>query len=109
MRKKHSLTWLIRVFLIAVTVVTIYPLIWNVYSAFKTSTEFLLNPFSLPQGLAWDNFARAWEKSNIGGNLLSSLPAPSPPPTASRASAFGAAAPCAISIWPPSSSARPTS
>lgn len=73
MRKKHSLTWLIRVFLIAVTVVTIYPLIWNVYSAFKTSTEFLLNPFSLPQGLAWDNFARAWEKSNIGGNLLNSV------------------------------------
>lgn len=65
--------WIIRIFLIAVTVVMLYPLIWNVYSSFKTNTEFLTNPFTLPSGLEWDNYVRAFVKSNIGGNLLNSL------------------------------------
>lgn len=73
-RKRTSLGgWITRIFLIAVTIVTLYPLIWNIYSSFKTNTEFLTNPFALPSGLAWDNYVRAFEKSNILSNLGNSV------------------------------------
>jgi len=75
MQKVSNITsqWLIRLFLIIVTVITIYPVIWNLYSAFKTSAEFLNNPFSLPSGFAWDNFIRASEKINIAASFVNSL------------------------------------
>ena len=43
------------------------------FSSFKTNTEFLANPFALPSGLEWGNYARALEKSNLLGNLGNSV------------------------------------
>ena len=60
-------------FLIAVAVVFLYPLFWNVYSSFKTNVEFLGDPFALPSSVQWSNYARALEKTNIGGNFKNSL------------------------------------
>ena len=68
-----SSRWIVRLFLIFVAIITVYPVIWNIYSAFKTNAEFLGNPFSLPSGLEWDNFARASEKVDIAGSFLNSL------------------------------------
>ena len=65
--------WLTRLFLLLVTVVMLYPLVWNIYSSFKTKTEFLANPFTLPAGLEWSNYARALEKSNLLDNLGNSV------------------------------------
>ena len=48
--------WVTRLFLILVAIIMLYPLAWNVVSSFKTSTEFLTDPFAWPQGLAWDNY-----------------------------------------------------
>ena len=62
-----------RIFMILVTVIMIYPLLWNVYSSFKTNNEFLTNAFSLPKSLAWDNYARAIEKSNLLSNVGNSV------------------------------------
>ena len=74
LRARHITSqWIVRLFLIVVTVITIYPVLWNLYSAFKTSAEFLLNPFSLPSGFAWDNFIRASEKVNIAASFVNSL------------------------------------
>lgn len=72
-RRGSVLKWVARVFLLLVTAFMMYPIVWNIYSSFKTNTEFLSNPFSLPQGFAVDNYVRAFTKSNIGGNLLNSL------------------------------------
>lgn len=47
--------WVTRLFLILVAIIMLYPLAWNVVSSFKTSTEFLTDPFAWPQGLAWDD------------------------------------------------------
>ena len=63
----------VRLFLLLVTLLTLYPLIWNVYSSFKTNTEFLSNPFTLPAGLEWSNYARALEKSNLLSNVGNSV------------------------------------
>ena len=77
--KRHFLptglgaTWAMRGFLLVVLLFTLFPLVWNLYSSFKTNAEFLTNPFSLPAGLAWDNYARAFEKSNLLSNLGNSV------------------------------------
>jgi N-acetylglucosamine transport system permease protein len=65
--------WLARAALICVTVVALYPVAWNAYSSFKTNTEFLGNPFALPSGLEWGNYARAFEKSHLAGNFSNSI------------------------------------
>lgn len=65
--------WLLRLFMIAVTVVMLFPIVWNVYSSFKTNTEFLTNAFSLPGGLEWDNYARALAESNLPANFMNSI------------------------------------
>ena len=72
-RQKNVVNGLLRLFLIAVTVVLLYPLFWNIYSSFKTSTEFLGDPFALPASLQWDTYIRAMEKTNIGSNFKNSL------------------------------------
>ena len=64
---------LIRIFLIGTALVMLYPLIWNLYSSFKTNTEFLSDAFALPSGLAWDNYQRALVKSHLTENLLNSV------------------------------------
>ncbi|MCL1820510.1 MAG: carbohydrate ABC transporter permease [Oscillospiraceae bacterium] len=68
--------WTARVFLLIVTVITLFPIIWNFYSSFKTNREFidfLGNPLSLPRSLQFENYARAWTSANIGDNFLNSV------------------------------------
>ena len=64
---------LLRLTLIGITAVMLYPVIWNIYSSFKTSTEFLGDPFALPASLQWDNYLRALQKTNIPDNFKNSL------------------------------------
>ena len=64
---------LLRLTLVGITAVMLYPVIWNIYSSFKTSTEFLGDPFSLPASLQWDNYLRALQKTNIPDNFKNSL------------------------------------
>ena len=64
---------ILRIFLILITIVVVYPFVWSIFSSFKTNEEFLASPFSLPSGFYLDNFVRAFQKSNIAGNFLSSI------------------------------------
>jgi len=44
-----------------------YPIVWMVLSAFKTSSEFAVNPsYALPQGLYYQNFVDAWTTGKMG-------------------------------------------
>lgn len=63
--QKVIVKWLTRLFLILVSVIMLYPFIWNIVTSFKTNTEFLTDPFAWPQGMAWDNYARALVKSKM--------------------------------------------
>ncbi len=65
--------WLVRLFLWVVTVVLLYPIVWNVLSSLKTNEEFLFNQVSLPTGFAWDNYARAFTKANMGAYFFNSV------------------------------------
>lgn len=65
--------WLLRIIMILISIIMLYPLIWNLYSAFKTNTEFLTDAFAPPSSLQWSNFARAIEQSNLLNNVGNSV------------------------------------
>lgn len=55
------------------TILVIFPLVWLVYSSFKSNKELYASVWGLPSQLAWDNFTRAWEKGQLGWGLFNSL------------------------------------
>lgn len=64
---------LINLFLGLWALVVIFPMVWLVYTSFKTDQEIFFNPWSLPTSLQWDNFVRAWVSAHIGDYFLNSL------------------------------------
>ncbi len=71
--KQRTFNGLARALMIFFTLIVLYPVFWNVISSFKTSTEFLEDPFALPANLEWDNYARAISKSNLLLNFKNTL------------------------------------
>ena len=51
----------------------LYPLFWNLMSAFKTNAEYLTDPYALPAALNLDNFVAAWQKANIAAYFGNSI------------------------------------
>ena len=66
-------TNLIRLLLIFIALFMVIPQLWSFVSSVKSNTEYMLNAFALPKELHFDNYVRAWEKSNIGIGTLNSL------------------------------------
>ena len=66
-------TWCIRILMILFTVIFLYPLFWNLMSAFKTNAEYLTDPYALPAALNLDNFVAAWQKANIAAYFGNSI------------------------------------
>ena len=61
------------VVLIMWTLAVVLPLLWTVYSSFKTSREILTSPFSMPSEWNLDNFITAWTEAGIGRYFLNTL------------------------------------
>ncbi len=59
--------------MIAWSVIVIFPMLWMVYSSFKTDQELFFSPWAVPTELQWDNFERAWTKAHVGEYLLNTL------------------------------------
>lgn len=55
------------------TIVVVYPLVWTVYSSFKTTEEFYASPFALPQGLSMDNYVNALARSRMAEYFVNSV------------------------------------
>jgi N-acetylglucosamine transport system permease protein len=53
--------------------IVIFPMIWLIYSSFKTDQEIFFEPWALPQSLHWANFQRAWIEVHIGQYFINSL------------------------------------
>lgn len=71
--------------LLAVLVITIYPLLWMIFGSLKSDAEFYTNIWSIPKNPIWENYLWAWVRGNLhvkfinsilitGGTLLLSLP-----------------------------------
>lgn len=70
---KSIKTWCLRLLLVFFTILFLYPLFWNLMSAFKTNKEYLTDPYALPTALNLDNFINAWEKANIAAYFGNSI------------------------------------
>lgn len=64
---------LLRCILIATSILVILPITWVFYTSFKTSREFLSNPWMLPSTFHWDNYINAINKANMGSYFLNSI------------------------------------
>ena len=51
----------------------ILPMIWLVYSSFKTDQEIFFQPWAPPQALQWNNFERAWVTVHVGQYFIHSM------------------------------------
>lgn len=64
---------LVRVLLVLASLSVVLPLVWNVLTSFKSNTEIMGNPWTLPQSLHIDNYVRAFTKANMGAYALNSV------------------------------------
>lgn len=53
--------------------IVIFPMIWLVYTSFKTDREIFFSPWALPAVLQWDNFRRGWFDARIGEFFVNSF------------------------------------
>lgn len=65
--------FLLRLVLILILITMVVPLLWNIINSFKTNTEYMTNPYALPESIQWDNYSRALEGSNLLGTILNSV------------------------------------
>ncbi len=63
----------VNVFLVIWALIVIFPMVWLLYSSFKTDQEIFFDPWSLPAVPQWDNFVRAWQDAHIGDYFLNSF------------------------------------
>lgn len=49
------------------------PVAWVFMASFKQNVEFYGNPWTLPQGLYWQNFVDAWTTAKMGEYMLTSV------------------------------------
>lgn len=71
--KRLAFEFPIYVVLIFWTITVIFPLLWLIYSSFKTNRELYASVWGLPSQLHFENFVRAWKKGQLGWALFSSL------------------------------------
>lgn len=59
--------------LLAIILLTIYPLIWMISGSLKDTQEFYTNIWGLPEMWKWSNYAAAWDRAGIGTKYLNSF------------------------------------
>ncbi len=64
---------LIYVPLILLAVVIIVPVFWVFMASIKENMEFYRNPWALPGGFHWQNFADAWKTADMGAYMVNSV------------------------------------
>ena len=62
----------IYVALITLAILIIVPVAWVFLASIKDNSQFYGNPWVLPSGFHWENFANAWTSANMGSYMLNS-------------------------------------
>lgn len=71
--KKIAGKLILYIFLTALTVITLAPILWVLISSLKTKNEMLTKPWSLPGKLMWTNYEQAWQRGNFQVLLKNSV------------------------------------
>lgn len=64
---------LLNAFLLLWAGIVVFPMIWLVYTSFKTDQEIFFSPWALPTAMQWDNFRRGWVEAHIGEYFVNSF------------------------------------
>lgn len=64
---------LLRLVMIIMSLIVLVPILWAVATSFKTSEEFLTDPWALPKSLQWVNYANAFTKANMGDYFINTI------------------------------------
>ncbi len=56
-----------------VCIVTLYPVVWMFYTSLKSNQEIVADSFSLPGGLHFENFLKAWKTAKMNLYFLNSV------------------------------------
>ena len=64
---------MLNISLIFWAVLVIFPMVWMLYSSFKSDQEIFFDPWSFPAEMQWDNFSRAWVEIHIGRYFINSM------------------------------------
>lgn len=59
--------------LLAIVLLTFYPVIWMIFGSLKSTNEFYLNIWGFPTVPVWQNYADAWAKAGLGQKFLNSV------------------------------------
>jgi len=54
-------------------ITTAYPLLWMVYTSFKSNQDISMNTLALPTKLHFENYAEAWQTARIGEYFFNSI------------------------------------
>lgn len=55
------------------SVIVILPMLWTLFTSFKTTREIFASPFSLPENWNMNNYVNAWSKYNFGQMFLNTI------------------------------------
>mgnify|MGYP003300139794 CR=1 FL=1 len=77
MNKQNGGTKLYKFFiyfvLFALAISIVVPVAWVFMASVKENSEFYGNPWTLPNGLHWENFVNAWNKASMGEYMINSV------------------------------------
>src|SRR5262245_44879492 len=59
--------------LVVFTVAILYPIVWMIFSSFKTQGELSSNIWGPPQTYAFENYVNAWRSAKLGNALFNSV------------------------------------
>ena len=71
--KKLLLNNLLRLLMVVSSLVVVLPILWTIITSFKTNTEFLQSPWTLPASPQWTNYVNAFSKANMGDYFINSI------------------------------------
>ena len=72
LRKRFRLL-LLYALLCLFAITTVYPLLWMVYTSFKSNQDISMNTLALPTKLHFENYAEAWQTARIGEYFFNSI------------------------------------
>lgn len=73
--KRAPLKWKIGAYILmfVFAILTVFPLIWLLYSSFKLNAEIVLHPLGFPRSPTFYNYTESWAKGHLGTALINSF------------------------------------
>ena len=66
-------TVILYIFLIALAVIYVAPLLWMLSVSLKDNAGVMAAPFALPEVFHWENYQQAWTMGKLGTALVNSV------------------------------------